>query len=83
MNTQNSDDIADLVKRLRGLAYEDNWDFVGEAADLLEAVRNWSVEEPDPDPKVDNPAMIGHFAGFQKARRVVQDLLGIGDPDVI
>lgn len=58
-------------------------DVILELVDALEAVRDWSLEEPDPDPKVDNPAMIGHFAGFQKARRVVQDLLGIGDPDVI
>ncbi len=47
----------------------------------LEAVREWATTYPDSDPTITNPAMIGHFAGYQKARETVRGILGIDEEE--
>ena len=53
------------------------------AAEALENVAEWATTEPTPDPSVTNPAMIGHFAGFQKAREAVRGILGIDEDEFL
>lgn len=48
-----------------------------EALEVLSEVLKWATTCPPPDPAITNVAMIGHFAGFQRAREVVRGLLGI------
>lgn len=82
----NNSDSQNIVERLRAVAHsiESNdpvpfsWgDVCRDAADVLQRVWEWATTYPDSDPKVTEPAQIGHFAGYQKGRETVRELLGL------